>query len=574
MESENGINFGGETSDMDNPRVPFRRDAQSTINMLEDSGIVYKLTVDDIKNLNLRICPKYAHCLANQNVYHYEISSTDDADNTIILMPVSGIGRWIRVFSFDASLAVTQEYVDNADSEILKLANDYTDNHITDFTQVQTDWEEEDDTKASFLVNKPYIPSIENEFTDEYKNKLDGIEEHAQVNIIEKIMVNGVESEVSDKSVNVIVEGGESAYEIAVRLGFAGTEDEWMVSLQGEKGEQGTDGTSATVTVGTTTTGDAGSNASVTNSGTASAAVFDFIIPKGEKGDQGEKGNDGTSIQIQQGEYREPGSTKPLPDLPDFNATQENWAFLVDDDAIDGQYDLYIHAAGGTDWLIIDNWGGIPGQPGRGISSTVVTYQASNSGTVVPTGTWMSTIPSTSVGQFLWTRTVISYSDNTISTSYSVSRNGLNGQDGMDGKSSDPSDTPGWLYQDDSEMSGSFSFDAMAPFTRSEDGMLTNYFLTLVSGNDLQFSMNDIATVFGSIPNKLLTMVINNQSGSDRVVDFSEFADNASIIMMDDKLFENPQYVIRDGYRMELSFLFTYNIYGNYELSIKLFNQI
>jgi hypothetical protein len=40
----------------------------------------------------------------------------------------------------------------------------------------------------------------------------------------------------------------------------------------------------ATVTVGTTTTGAAGSQASVSNSGTAANAVFNFTIPEGESG--------------------------------------------------------------------------------------------------------------------------------------------------------------------------------------------------------------------------------------------------------------------------------------------------
>lgn len=65
-------------------------------------------------------------------------------------------------------------------------------------------------------------------------------------------------------------------------------------------GGSGATGTAATIEVGTVTTGEAGSSASVTNSGTTSKAVFDFVIPKGEKGDtgpqgpQGEKGDTGT----------------------------------------------------------------------------------------------------------------------------------------------------------------------------------------------------------------------------------------------------------------------------------------
>ena len=47
----------------------------------------------------------------------------------------------------------------------------------------------------------------------------------------------------------------------------------------GATGATGATGTAATITVGTTTTGSPGSSASVTNSGTSSAAVFNFTIP-------------------------------------------------------------------------------------------------------------------------------------------------------------------------------------------------------------------------------------------------------------------------------------------------------
>lgn len=58
---------------------------------------------------------------------------------------------------------------------------------------------------------------------------------------------------------------------------------------------------------------------------------------------------------------------------------------------------------------------------GRGVKSTSVEYQASTSGTTVPTGTWSSTPPKTTADKpYLWTRTVITYTDNAQSTSYSV----------------------------------------------------------------------------------------------------------------------------------------------------------
>lgn len=61
----------------------------------------------------------------------------------------------------------------------------------------------------------------------------------------------------------------------------------------GRDGADGAPGAAATITVGTTTTGEPGTQASVTNSGSASAAVFNFTIPKGEKGDKGDRGPQG-----------------------------------------------------------------------------------------------------------------------------------------------------------------------------------------------------------------------------------------------------------------------------------------
>lgn len=75
---------------------------------------------------------------------------------------------------------------------------------------------------------------------------------------------------------------------------------------------------------------------------------------------------------------------------------------------------------------------GATGSSGKGIKSTEVKYQTSASGTTVPTGTWSDTVPSVNAGQFLWTRTVITYTDNATTTSYSVGRSGSNGANGAD----------------------------------------------------------------------------------------------------------------------------------------------
>ena len=67
------------------------------------------------------------------------------------------------------------------------------------------------------------------------------------------------------------------------------------VTTVGAQGPAGATGSAATIAAGSTTTGAAGTSATVTNSGTSSAAVFNFTIPQGIKGDTGNAGTNGTN---------------------------------------------------------------------------------------------------------------------------------------------------------------------------------------------------------------------------------------------------------------------------------------
>nr|DAM45889.1 MAG TPA: tail fiber protein [Caudoviricetes sp.] len=73
----------------------------------------------------------------------------------------------------------------------------------------------------------------------------------------------------------------------------AGLPNPAPVNIKGEQGSpgkdgvDGTDGTAATITIGTVTTGEPGSNASVTNVGTDTASILDISIPRGDKGADG-----------------------------------------------------------------------------------------------------------------------------------------------------------------------------------------------------------------------------------------------------------------------------------------------
>ena len=81
----------------------------------------------------------------------------------------------------------------------------------------------------------------------------------------------------------------------------------------------------------------------------------------------------------------------------------------------------------GTAWLNIGNVKGVS------ISSTSVTYGVSASGTQKPSS-WSSVIPpTTDEYPYLWTRTVVNYTDGKSTTSYSVSHNGKDGEKGETG---------------------------------------------------------------------------------------------------------------------------------------------
>lgn len=120
-------------------------------------------------------------------------------------------------------------------------------------------------------------------------------------------------------------------------------------ATDGEGGSSGEAGTAATIEVGTVTTGEAGSSASVTNSGTTSAAVFDFIIPRGDKGEkgdtgpqgpQGEKGDTGTwDGTIPEHEH----AVSDITDFPDFVLNSEFNAHA-------GNAEIHVTAEEKTSW--------------------------------------------------------------------------------------------------------------------------------------------------------------------------------------------------------------------------------
>lgn len=90
-------------------------------------------------------------------------------------------------------------------------------------------------------------------------------------------------------------------------------------------------------------------------------------------------------------------------------------------------------------WTKIKGEPGAKGNDGTSVKITAksVTYQASSSGTTTPTGAWVANPPAVAKGQYLWTKTVVTYSDGNSTTAYSVAyqgTNGINGQNGSPGR--------------------------------------------------------------------------------------------------------------------------------------------
>lgn len=83
--------------------------------------------------------------------------------------------------------------------------------------------------------------------------------------------------------------------------------------------------------------------------------------------------------------------------------------------------------------LVNDGATGAAGKDGVGIKSTTVTYAAGTNGTTAPTGTYSTTVPSVAAGGYLWTKTVLAYTNGTTVTSYSVGHIGKDGATGKDG---------------------------------------------------------------------------------------------------------------------------------------------
>lgn len=164
---------------------------------------------------------------------------------------------------------------------------------------------------------------------------------------------------------------------------------------------------------------------------------------KGDKGDTGAKGSDGIAgkdgVGLKETIIRYAGSsngttaptsgwqsTVPVVSAGSFLWTRTTWTYT--DDSSEIGYSVSRIGADGN-----NGEDGIAGKDGTGILSTTITYASSTSGVNAPTSGWTSIIPTVADGNFLWTKTVWAYTDNTSETGYSVAKMGAKGETGKDG---------------------------------------------------------------------------------------------------------------------------------------------
>lgn len=180
------------------------------------------------------------------------------------------------------------------------------------------------------------------------------------------------------------------------------TLETWLLQLA--QGHGGITGIAKTGTAGTNPVVD---TYTITFSDTSTTT---FDVTNGVKGDTGDQ----TYVYIKY------SARDPIADT-DMTDTPSAWMGICATTAATAPTTY-----GSYSWYEIK---GDKGDPGNDItiSSTSVMYQAWTSGTQYPTGTWLANPPAVTPGNYLWTRTIVNYSDGGQTVSYSSARWGMDG---------------------------------------------------------------------------------------------------------------------------------------------------
>lgn len=220
----------------------------------------------------------------------------------------------------------------------------------------------------------------------------------------------------------------------------------------GMKGEKGDDGKTSYVHIAYSNSSDGGVDFSTTDPtnraytgyytdfemiDSTDPSKYEWQRTKGDSGKDGVAGKDGVGLQSTTISYAKhtnastPPATGWQTQVPTVPAGQYLWTKTVWTYTDSSSETGYSVARMGQDGAKGND--GVAGKDGVGIKTTVIEYVVGTSGTVRPTYGWDTRIPVTPEGQYLWTRTKWTYTDNTTETGYSVAKQGANGVNGADG---------------------------------------------------------------------------------------------------------------------------------------------
>ena len=138
---------------------------------------------------------------------------------------------------------------------------------------------------------------------------------------------------------------------------------------------------------------------------------FTFAVANGAKGDTGEASH----VWIKYASQQPTASSHSMGDLPDA------WMGVYSGTATEAPDDWQQYT-----WYQIKGEKGDTGAAAT-VTGTTVEYMVSDSGTIVPSGSWSTTIPTVPQGKYLWTRVTTTFNTGSPTVSYSVARMGIDG---------------------------------------------------------------------------------------------------------------------------------------------------
>lgn len=240
---------------------------------------------------------------------------------------------------------------------------------------------------------------------------------------------------------------------------------------------------------------------------------------QGPQGAQGEKGKDGTSVTI---------TNKSITyQLSTSGTTIPTGTWQTSPQTIpEGQYQWtktsVTYSDGNKTESYSISYRGKNGSNGTSVktTSTSVKYQVGDSGTTKPTGTWQNNVPTVAQGKYLWTQTIVNYSDGNSTESYSVSYRGIDGSNGSNGMNA----ATVYLYQRATSTPSKPSNTLTYTFSTTKiTGTLNNGWSTAIpTGTDAVYvtvasvsSKNDTVTIATSAWSAPVVLAQNGKTGSD-----------------------------------------------------------